>query len=179
MNNLLASNDVHDAAFFEVTKTYGHDQGLSATFRQWRAKSHCRFLHGYALAVTLTFGCAASELDENGWVMNFGALKPIKQWLQDTFDHKTLVAKDDPCLEFFRQMAREETGLSADREWNIHPPLIQLVEVERTGCEAFAKMIFEYVNAWLEDPEATHGSKAKLLSVEVREHGANGASYCA
>lgn len=26
------------------TKTYGHEVGLSATFRQWRASSHCRLL---------------------------------------------------------------------------------------------------------------------------------------
>jgi 6-pyruvoyltetrahydropterin/6-carboxytetrahydropterin synthase len=38
-----------------VKKTYGHELGLSACFRQHRAKSHCRFLHGYPLSFTFTF----------------------------------------------------------------------------------------------------------------------------
>jgi 6-pyruvoyltetrahydropterin/6-carboxytetrahydropterin synthase len=38
-----------------ATKTYGDDLGLSVAFRQWRADSHCRYLHGYAIGVRLTF----------------------------------------------------------------------------------------------------------------------------
>jgi len=79
------------------TKTFGHELGLSAAFRQWKADSHCRFLHGYALAVKFTF--AAEELDVRNWVVDFGGLKGLKQILEDTFDHKTLVASDDPLWE--------------------------------------------------------------------------------
>jgi 6-pyruvoyltetrahydropterin/6-carboxytetrahydropterin synthase len=44
------------------TKTYDHNEGLSCAFRQWRAKdSHCRWIHGYALAVKFTFGCKELE----------------------------------------------------------------------------------------------------------------------
>ena len=44
------------------TKTYDHNEGLSCAFRQWRAEdSHCRFIHGYAIAVSLTFGCKELE----------------------------------------------------------------------------------------------------------------------
>jgi 6-pyruvoyltetrahydropterin/6-carboxytetrahydropterin synthase len=52
-----------------VKKTYGHELGLSTCFRQHRAKSHCRFLHGYPLSFTFTF--AATQRDENGWVIDF------------------------------------------------------------------------------------------------------------
>ena len=34
---------------FLSSKKYGHDRGLSTAFRQWRADSHCRFMHGYSL----------------------------------------------------------------------------------------------------------------------------------
>lgn len=44
------------------TKTYGHEVGLSATFRQWRAKSHCRLLHGYSLSFRFEF--EANTLDD-------------------------------------------------------------------------------------------------------------------
>ena len=141
------------------TKTFGHDIGLSACFRQWRADSHCRFLHGYALAVHVEF--AAAELDDRNWVVDFGALKGFKQWLVDTFDHKTLVASDDPELDYICSLG----GLG------IADPVV----VDATGCEAFAKLIFENASGWLD----TNGYTPRVWvhRVEVREHGANSAIY--
>lgn len=89
---------------FLSTKEYGHEIGLSACFRQWRAESHCRLLHGYALAVKFTFG--AQEVDVRNWVVDFGSMKSLKQMLQDTFDHTLLVAEDDPKLEVLKQLER-------------------------------------------------------------------------
>jgi 6-pyruvoyltetrahydropterin/6-carboxytetrahydropterin synthase len=146
-------------ARYSSTKTYGHDVGLSAVFRQWRADSHCRFLHGYALSVGFEF--AADSLDANRWVVDFGSLKPIKAWLQDTFDHRTLVATDDPEFETFAALDRAG--------------LIQMVPVPATGCEAFAELIFERTRAWL--VEVGYAPRVRLARVEVREHGANSAIY--
>ena len=67
------------------TKCYGHNIGLSAVFRQPLAHSHCKLLHGYSLSFKFTFGC--DELDERNWVVDFGGLKPLKAWLEETFDH--------------------------------------------------------------------------------------------
>ena len=76
------------------TKTYGHEEGLSCAFRQPLAKhSHCSLLHGYALSFSFKFGC--DNLDEKNWVVDFGGLKELKQWLKDNFDHKITVCKDD------------------------------------------------------------------------------------
>ena len=67
------------------TKTYGHNIGLSAVFRQPHADhSHCRFLHGYSLGFKFKFAC--NELDNKNWVVDFGGLKPLKKWLEDSFD---------------------------------------------------------------------------------------------
>lgn len=144
---------------FFSTKTYGHEIGLSSCFRQWRADSHCKYLHGYALAVKFVF--KADELDHRNWVVDFGSLKSLKQWLQDTFDHKTLVAEDDPMMDYFNTL--DSQGL------------IQMVLVPATGCEAFAKMIFECTELWLADNG--YAPRVRLYSVEVREHGANSAIY--
>lgn len=141
---------------YRSTKTYGHDVGLSACFRQWRADSHCRFLHGYSLSVKLTF--ETETLDARNWCQDFGGLKQVKRYLEDKFDHKTLVAYDDPELNTFLEM--EKKGL------------IQLREVPSTGCEKFAEMIFNYVDAAIELSPGV-----QLIEVEVKEHGANGASY--
>ena len=52
----------------------------------------------------LQFEC--STLDERNWVMDFGGLKPFKEWLDKTFDHQTIVAQDDPELETFKQLEK-------------------------------------------------------------------------
>ena len=144
---------------FRSTKTFGHELGLSAAFRQWRAESHCRLIHGYALAVRIEF--EADELDVRNWVVDFGSLKSLKRLLEDTFDHKLLVAWDDPKGEELQRLG--DLGL-ADVVW-----------VEATGCEAFAKLIFECTEIWLKDNG--YAPRCRVASVEVREHGANSAIY--
>ena len=69
---------------FRSTKTFGHHLGLSACFRQHRAESHCRLLHGYALQIKLTF--EADTLDVRNWVVDFGALKPLRKRFEELFD---------------------------------------------------------------------------------------------
>jgi 6-pyruvoyltetrahydropterin/6-carboxytetrahydropterin synthase len=142
---------------FLSTKTFGHEIGLSAAFRQWRAESHCRLIHGYALAIKFTFGC--TDLDVRNWVVDFGSLKSLKQRLEDTFDHKLLVAEDDPHLEVFQDLGR--MGLA------------DIVIVPATGCERFAELILESTDVWLKD--AGYYPRCWVESVEVREHGANSA----
>lgn len=141
------------------TKTYGHDIGLSACFRQWRAKSHCSLLHGYALAVHFEF--EADELDEHNWVVDFGGLKSLKEWLVLMFDHTLLVARDDPRKAELLDL--ESMGLA------------HIIFVPATGCEAFSQLIFEYTEGWLE--RMGYSPRVKLVKVEVREHGANSAIY--
>ena len=89
---------------FRTTKTYDHTEGLSCCFRQWRAShSHCRLVHGYALAFRFVF--ATHQLDERNWCVDFGGLKPLKTWLHQMFDHTMIVAEDDPCLPEFQKLA--------------------------------------------------------------------------
>ena len=91
------------------TKTYGHNIGLSSAFRQPKADhSHCRFIHGYSLAFKFTFGC--KELDDKNWAVDFGSLRPLKKWLENTFDHKIAVDENDVELEKFKEL--EEAGLA-------------------------------------------------------------------
>jgi 6-pyruvoyltetrahydropterin/6-carboxytetrahydropterin synthase len=144
---------------YASTKTYGHEVGLSACFRQWRAESHCRLLHGYALAVAFVF--EAEELDVRNWVVDFGSLKSLKGWLENTFDHTLLVAEDDPLKDELCQLA----GLG----------LARAVVVPATGCEAFAELIYGATLVWLGDNG--YAPRVRLRSVEVREHGANSAIY--
>ena len=143
---------------FLSSKTYNHNVGLSCTFRQWRAKeSHCQYLHGYALSVRVNF---KGDLDDRNWVYDFGDLKDFKKFLQDTFDHKTVIAQDDPELEFFKQLDEKK--------------LIQLVVIPAVGCEKFAEYIWNNINPIV---TTKTNNRVRVLSVEVREHGANSAIY--
>jgi 6-pyruvoyltetrahydropterin/6-carboxytetrahydropterin synthase len=143
---------------FISTKTYNHNIGLSCAFRQWRAKhSHCKYMHGYALSVRINF---KGMLNDRNWVYDFGDLKFVKQFLQDTFDHKTVVAEDDPELETFKEL--EEKGL------------IQLVVIPHVGCEKFAEYICKEIAPQI---EVNSNERVKLMSVEVREHSGNSAIY--
>lgn len=141
------------------TKTYGHELGFSCAFRQHKAESHCRLVHGYSLGFKFIF--SAEELDVRNWVVDFGGLKPLKQLLENTFDHTTIVAEDDPELEWFQEAHARG--------------IMRLVVVPAAGCEKFAEMIYEVTEQWLMD--AGFGPRCKLVSVEVKEHGANSALY--
>lgn len=147
------------AGIFRSTKSYDHSEGLSCCFRQWRAThSHCRLVHGYALAFKFTF--CADGLDERNWCLDFGALKPVRAWLHQMFDHTMLVAEDDPERARFEALA--EAGL------------IDLRLVPAVGCEAVAQLAFETVNDLVR--RQTNG-RVWVESVEVHEHGSNSATY--
>jgi len=147
------------AEIYRSTKTYGHNEGLSCTFRQWRAfHSHCRLLHGYALSFQLVF--ATRELDERNWCFDFGGLKPVRQWLHEMFDHTVLVAADDPYLVEFQRM--DALGL------------IDMRRLPAVGCEAIARMVFDHVAEFV---AAETGGRVWVEAVEVREHSGNSASY--
>lgn len=144
---------------YRSSKTYGHDVGLSCAFRQWRAKhSHCRFIHGYALSVHIEF--ETYRLDDRHWVIDFGGLKSVKEWLKDNFDHKLVVASDDPQLAEFRHLVK--CGLA------------EVVVLPRVGCESFAEHIFDHVEQWLIENDLD--DRVKVHHVTVREHGANSAT---
>jgi 6-pyruvoyltetrahydropterin/6-carboxytetrahydropterin synthase len=143
---------------FYSTKTFGNERGLSCTYRQWRADTHCRFLHGYSIGVRFVF--TASELDARNWVYDFGDTKWIKAFLEENFDHTTCIAKDDPELATFQTLADKK--------------LIQLNVLDGVGCEKFAEYIALHVNPIL---QTNTKGRVCLKSVEVFEHAANSAIY--
>ena len=140
------------------TKTYGHNIGLSACFRQPNAHSHCKFLHGYALQFKFTFGC--SELDDKNWVVDFGGLKPLKHWLEEKFDHKVVLELEDPQMQYFDNLA--VAGLC------------ELTVFNGVGVEKFAEHAFNYADKLVKD--MTDG-RCWCVSAECSEHGANSAIY--
>lgn len=142
---------------FLSSKKYGHERGLSTAFRQWKAESHCKFMHGYSLEFEFVFG--THELDENNWVVDFGGLKDLESWLKLNFDHKTLVASDDPMYSVFLNLHENQ--------------IIDMVTVEATGCEMFAKIAMNHAQELIQNITR---DRCWVESVTVREHGANSAT---
>ncbi len=145
---------------FYSTKDYGNERGLSCAMRQWSADSHCNLLHGYSLGFKFVF--AAEQLDHRGWVIDFGkgGFGPVREWLHATFDHKLLVADDDPQRDELVRLG--ELGLAEVRV------------VPGASCEQLAAYVFENVQAMIH--AATKG-RCWVVSVECSEHGANSGIY--
>ena len=142
---------------YKSTKHYGHNIGLSAVFRQPNADhSHCRFLHGYSLAFTFTFAC--EELDDRNWAVDFGGLRPLKAWLEDMFDHKVCLTKDDPHLDKFRELEKLD--------------LAEVRVFDGVGAEKFAEHAFNFADKLIREKT---NNRCYVIKVECAEHGANSA----
>jgi 6-pyruvoyltetrahydropterin/6-carboxytetrahydropterin synthase len=140
---------------FKSTKRF---TGFPCTHRQWRAKSHCRFVHGYSREFYFEF--EADSLTDEGWVVDFGGLKKVKEFLDYTFDHTFLVAQDDPELEHFRSL--DQKGV------------IMLRVLPNPGMEGPALYVYEEATKIL---ESLYGKRARLIKVEVRENEKNSAIF--
>lgn len=158
------------------TKHYGPDEGLAVCYRQWRADRKsgrgptelygrteipgCCALHGYALSFYFEF--ESDTLDARNWVVDFGSLRPLKEFLKESFDHTMLVAEDDPHFEVFE---------------NLHNlALAKMVVVERTGCEGLSEFLLEYVNEIFLPEHYPNGDQViRCRKVEVRETPSNSA----
>ena len=141
---------------YRVTKTYGNERGLSCAFRQWRADSHCRFIHGYSLGFRFVF--EADTLDDRNWVYDFGDMGFVKDFLEDNFDHVLMIAEDDP----------RKADLYNLKE------IAEIREIPDVGCEKFAEYVYSYVHQ-----EVFHqtAGRVRVVSVECFEHGANSALF--
>ena len=149
---------------FQSSKVF---DGFSTVFRQWKAKeTHCRFLHGYGISFKVYF---EGELDHRNWVWDFGGMKRAKtqiegmspkDWMDFMFDHTVIVANDDPMLEHFSELAKEE--------------IIQLRVIEATGAEKFAEYIYNKLDNFVH--KETEG-RVRVTKVKFMEHGKNAAYY--
>jgi 6-pyruvoyltetrahydropterin/6-carboxytetrahydropterin synthase len=92
--------------------------------------------------------------------MDFGGLKPLKEKLEEWFDHTLLVANDDPMREHLINLGK--LGLA------------KIVEVEKTGCEGISEFLYWYVNEeFLPSCGADVAERIWCCRVEVRETDAN------
>jgi 6-pyruvoyltetrahydropterin/6-carboxytetrahydropterin synthase len=147
---------------YTCQKTYSD---LPAAHRQHLHSGHCAFVHGHDWGFTITFGC--DRLDSNGFVVDFGRVKYIKEWLDGMFDHTLLINEDDP------ELGRVFEALADLR-------LVDLRVVPNCGAEGLARFVFRHVQDLLLQNEGeanTKGRGLRVVSVTCSEDSKNAATY--
>ena len=134
-------------------------QDFPCTHRAWRYRGNCKYVHGYCRSFKFIFTC--EELDPNGWVMDFGGLKQIKEFLMYWFDHTFLVAKDDPFLSEFVKLDDNE--------------IILLRILDNPSIEGTAEFVAQRSQKILD--KITGERKVMIESVEVIENHKNSAIF--
>lgn len=151
---------------FQSTKRFGP---ISTGHRNWHAVNNvnrnsdaCSKFHGYGRYVQFTF---IGEVDDKSWIVDFGSLSFIKQWLETNWDHKLLLSSDDPLLEKFRELetlnAVDIVTLDVTQGWN-------------PSIEGSCKWVYDSINP--EIVKMTDG-RAQISKVEIWEHEFNTAVY--
>ena len=137
------------------SKTY---RDIPLSHRQPFHEGRCSRLHGHSWAITLTF--EASELDGNGFVIDFGDLHFIENWIDEHLDHGMILSESDPRKADLREL--EKSGL------------LKTVWIKSASCEGIARFLFETFNPMVSD--RTNG-RVSLQAIHLEEDSKNSASY--
>lgn len=135
-------------------KTY---RDIPFAHRQHLHVGHCAHIHGHNWAITLTFACR--ETDANGFVVDFGALKYLKAWIDEHLDHACLFNENDP----------EKDALLASVGHLFKPYILP-----NCSCEGLARHIYEVFNPLVLEQTA---DRVWITEVEIEEDSKNSAAY--
>lgn len=146
----------------KATKVYknlpcGHAQYFDT--KEDGTPGHCAQVHGYDRSVEFTF---AGDPDEHGWIVPFGKLKEVKDFLEYYFDHVTVLPADDPRIGTIPD-AMVDTG-----------GLLGTLRVLPSGVsmEMSSVFIWEHVNHYV---YKTTNGRCYVERVRVYEHERNDA----
>ena len=133
----------------KVSASRYHD--ISCGHRVYGHESKCANLHGHNYRIHFTVEAdsgEANDLDNVGRVLDFSVIKShLCMWLEDNWDHRFLVWKDDPLHSFLMDLDKT----------------IVVVQFNPTA-ENMAIYLLEQVG-----PVMLLGTRAKLVSVKIEE----------
>ena len=137
-----------------ITVERYHD--ISCGHRVAGHESKCRYLHGHNYRITFTCAAYQQGLDNLGRVIDFGVIKQkLCMWLEENWDHKTLLWQFDPWADILR-------GLPHSEGENIRSSII-LVPFNPTA-EGMAHFLLTFVG-----PQELEGTGVYLTAVRVEE----------
>ena len=112
----------------------------------------CKHLHGHDYMLEITI--SAEQLDQYDFVMDFDVIKEnFNQWIQDHWDHGTLVSEADQALLGFVKKEKQKYFVLAGNK--------------NTTVECLAEFLFEKFTRILE--KLDNGSGLRLMEVRVFE----------
>lgn len=125
--------------------------------RQHLHDGHCSFVHGHNWDISVTFACAFP--DENGFVVDFGKLGFIKEWIAQNLDHACVFSSKDPLARKIME--------SVPQAWKPY-------FVDAPSCEGMAEHLFAIFNEMVS--KHTDG-RVRVCALEVSEDKKNTARY--
>ena len=137
------------------TKTY---RDIPLSHRQPLHKGRCSRLHGHSWAITLTF--EAKKLDDNGFVIDFGDLHFLNDWIDENLDHSTALKENDPMLKECEKL--EKQGL------------LKILRVKCASCEGIAQFLYHTFQPMIE--QKTNG-RVRIKTLHLEEDSKNSATY--
>lgn len=138
----------------------GHRQPLAA---ETRDSARCMWAHGYGREIEFTF--VGEELDARGWVVDFGGLRFIKEFLEKEWDHRLLLTDKDPLLDEFKRL--HDLGgvninvMDSSKGWG-------------PGIEQSCKFLFDNLNPLVQNQTF---DRCEIYKIQVWEHQLNSAIY--
>lgn len=151
---------------FQSTKRIGP---ISTTHRNWKAACNlnrdstwCSYIHGYSRYVEFTF---EGELDEKQWVFDYGYFKEERKWIESQWDHKVLIASDDPELPLLRSLHDKRlidiNVMDVSKGWG-------------PGIEGSCKFLFDNIQPSVWDKTQ---DRVNITKIQIWEHEFNSSMF--
>jgi|TARA_B100001093_G_scaffold216206_1_gene207504 6-pyruvoyltetrahydropterin/6-carboxytetrahydropterin synthase len=126
--------------------------------RQHTHSGHCSYIHGHNWGIEITFAC--KNLDANGFVIDFGKLKSIKNWIESNLDHAILMNESDPEKDHILKSC---------------PSAFKSYIVDNCSCEGLAFHFYEVFSKILSEDTK---SRVFIVDLTVTEDSKNSATFC-
>jgi len=134
------------------SKTYSD---IPFAHRQPNHDGHCSYIHGHNWSICATF--ASSKKDSNGFIVDFGKLKYLKQWIDENLDHACVICKNDPILDI-GQINK----------------FFKFLLVDDASCEGLSEFIFNEFQKLIHKNE---NGRVSLTKITLFEDSRNSAEY--
>jgi 6-pyruvoyltetrahydropterin/6-carboxytetrahydropterin synthase len=125
----------------------------------------CERLHGHNWRLDVSI---AGQLDENGYVFDFIALRDASMKLVETLDHKVLLPETHHSIKLHTSSdGREVTAIFEDRRWVFPVEDCCILPIANTTAELIASWIADQLMSTLKLDQA---SNVHELRVSVEEN---------
>ncbi len=128
---------------------------FDAAHRVMEHDSKCKFLHGHRYVIEANF--ESNALNKLGMVIDFGVIKKkLGKWIDDNWDHNTILSKDDKELGKNIERAISQKVFYLDKNptaENMADYLLNRICPElfiEDGVKCSAIRLYETPNAWVD-----------------------------